>query len=243
MNNKIYDSFYYDGRKKKWKKENFKHGLPPVPSTETIEEWKKKWEETLGYSEQESALEKLFIKLLPLNNNLEDVLIKVCTLNDFYSTNIYKVLFVAKVIKDMNLDNVFKSNNAVPIAVDELNKKVFEDTNKHIYSFATKYFSHHRPDIYPIYDSYVDKLLRYYRDEYKFYTFKDKELSNYVGFYNVYVKFKQFFGLTNFTAKEIDKFLWQVAKHHFPKYKSDNEKQPSFLCTAHRLLSKKASNC
>ena len=219
MSTQIYDSFYYDKRKKVWKKDNIQNGLPPKPSAKIVEYWKNEWNKTSGYPEQEQALEKLFKKLLPKNKELDDVLIKVCTLNDFYSTNIYKVLFVAKEIISMNIDDIFENKEANPSAVDNLNKMVFESTNRHIYSFATKYFSHHRPDIYPIYDSYVDKLLRYYRDEYNFFEFKDSDLLNYEGFYEVYLNFKHFFGLSNFTAKEIDKFLWQAGKYHFPKYK------------------------
>lgn len=221
MKKEIYDSYYYDGRKKRWKIENFRDGCPPKPSPDIIEEWKINWENTEGNTEQEHALKKLFTELLPHNSDLDDVLIKVCTLNDFYSTNIYNVLSVAKVIKDMNFDNTFNSDEALPKRVDELNDKVYEATKKHIYSFSTKFFSHHRPDIYPIYDSYVDKLLRYYRDEYQFFSFKDEKLLNYEGFYEVYIKFKKYFGLTQFTARDIDKFLWQAGKHHFPKYKDE----------------------
>lgn len=216
----IYDSFYYDGRKKKWKKENFNDGLPPYPSVKCVNTWCKRWEETTGYPEQEHALEKLFKTLLANNQDLDDVLIKVCMLNDFYSTNIYNVLSVANEIVSMKLDDVFESDQAKPSAVDALNEQVYKSTNIHIYSFATKYFSCHRPDIYPIYDSYVDKLLRYYRDEYRFFEFDDKKLSTYKGFHEVYTEFRNFFDLTQFTAKEIDKFLWQVGKHHFPKYES-----------------------
>ncbi len=221
MKKEIFDSYYYDGRKKRWKIENFRDGRPPKPTPEVIEEWKINWENTEGNIEQERALKKLFIELLPQNSDLEDVLIKVCTLNDFYSTNIYNVFSVAKVIKGMNFDNTFNSDEALPKCVDELNDKVYKATKKHIYSFASKFFSHHRPDIYPIYDSYVDKLLRYYRDEYQFFSFKDQNLLEYEGFYEVYIKFKEYFGLTQFTAKDIDKFLWQVGKHHFPKYKDE----------------------
>lgn len=220
-NRVIYDSFYYDGKRKLWKTENFHDGLPPRPSAESVSEWKKKWNETNGYPEQEMALEKLFQQLLPENKELSDILIKVCTLNDFYSTNLYKVLDVAKCIKEMNLDERLNSPNALPEYVDILNEEVYKITNKHIYSFATKYFSHHKSDIYPIYDSYVHKLLSYYRDTYHFFDFKDKKLLTYVGFYEVYDRFKQYFDLTEFTAKEIDKFLWQVGKHHFPKYRTE----------------------
>ena len=80
----------------------------------------------------------------------------------------------------MNLDKAFQADLPNAKLVDELNMKVKEKTGRAIYSFATKYFSHHKPDIYPIYDSYVDKLLRFYRDMKKNemktpFKFQDKE--------------------------------------------------------------------
>ena len=39
----------------------------------------------------EKALDKLFMDLCKFNDNIEDILIKCSTLNDFYSTNIYDV--------------------------------------------------------------------------------------------------------------------------------------------------------
>ncbi|UTW70364.1 hypothetical protein KHA80_07545 [Anaerobacillus sp. HL2] len=38
------------------------------------------------------------------------------------------------------------------------------EKKKNFYSFATKYCSHHNPLDYPIYDSYVDEVLRHFRN-------------------------------------------------------------------------------
>ena len=44
------------------------------------------------------------------------------------------------------------------------------------YSFASKYCSHHFPEDYPIFDSYVEKMLRFYAKADQFASFKPAEL-------------------------------------------------------------------
>lgn len=152
---------YYDGRKKEWKVFSPE---PDNPTPDNVNKWIDAWEKTEGYPEQETALEKLFRELCKDNTSLSDVLIKVCSLNDFYSTNIYKSIDVAKCIIDLKIDEKLCDNNLHPEIVDDLDKKVKEKTGRSVYSFATKYCSHHQPKLYPIYDSYVEMLLKYYRN-------------------------------------------------------------------------------
>ena len=221
----IPQSHYYDGRRKSWKIGNFEN--PDDPTIENVEKWISAWEETSGYPEQESALKKLFVELCPNNVELDDILIKACTLNDFYSTNIFQVFKVAKVIKDLEIDERLNSDDLDTGIVDDLVKNTYEITGRSIYSFASKYCSHHKPEKYPIYDSYVDILLRYYRDnceneeKTERFSFEDAELKNYSSFCRIENDFKKYFGLTKFNAKEIDKFLWQVGKKCFPKWESE----------------------
>ena len=216
-------SYYYDGRKKCWKTENFL--LPDDPTTDNIRKWIQAWEETDGYPEQESALDKLFGDLCPDNEELDDILIKVCTLNDFYSTNIYKVFDVAKVIQSLDIDSRLNADTPDTHIVDDIVDGVKQRTGRSVYSFASKYCSHHKPEFYPIYDSYVDMLLRYYRDkeDAEDFFFSDGELQNYASFCRIEMDFKRHFGLQEFNAKEIDKFLWQVGKQSFPKWKDSEE--------------------
>ena len=219
----IPSSFYYDGRKKEWKTNNFE--TPDRPTPDAVRSWIRAWENTEGYPEQESALDKLFESLCPNNVDLDDILIKVCTLNDFYSTNIYKVIEIAKVIQRLSIDS--RLDSAVPDTriVDDIVAGVQAATGRSVYSFASKYCSHHRPKIYPIYDSYVDTLLRYYRDSAKSadFAFSDDDLHNYASFCLVEDKFKSYYGLEEFNAKEIDKFLWQVGKKCFPKWENTDD--------------------
>ena len=127
----------------------------------------KLWNSLENYTSQESSLRKLFTKTYPFNNNLDDVLIKVCALNDLYSTNIYSPFTVAKHIIALKIDSRFvKDNLEIVNKIAEVKMK--GGTMKRFYSFATKYCSHHKPTIYPIYDSYVEKMLLYFRKKIDF---------------------------------------------------------------------------
>jgi hypothetical protein len=56
-----------------------------------------KWDALENYTLQENALKKLFFQTYPQNTDIDDVLIKVSALNDFYSTNIFSVFTVIAV--------------------------------------------------------------------------------------------------------------------------------------------------
>ena len=105
-------------------------------------------------------------------------------------------------------------NLVMDLANIEINGKNF-----FFYSFATKYCSHHRPDKYPIYDSYVNKLLKYFRNRDGFMAFKEADLKKYSSYYNIIQSFKSFYGLQAFSVKQIDKYLWQLGKEAFNRYK------------------------
>src|SRR3989344_2840776 len=158
---------------------NYVHILRP--SLEEVKNYLKLWNSLESYTLQESSLNKLFLKTYPLNTNIDDVLIKVCVLNDFYSTNIFSPFTVAKHIVALKIDaNLAKDN------LDIVNKigNVKMNNNKSInfYSFATKYCSHHKPTVYPIYDSYVDKILMYFKKKDNFHDFSREDLRSYKKF-------------------------------------------------------------
>ena len=56
------------------------------------------------YREEDKALELTFRDKISTNDNITNILIKVSLLNDFYSTNIFKTLPVAKHILDLDID-------------------------------------------------------------------------------------------------------------------------------------------
>lgn len=191
--------------------------LGHVPSPQEVAEYEQKWNTLADYVNQENALDKLFFNLCPENKDMSDILIKCSSLNDFYSTNIFKVHNVAKHFLNQKIDErlaVGDLNLVMDLANIEINGKRF-----FFYSFATKYCSHHRPDIYPIYDSYVNKLLKYFRDRDGFMAFKETNLKEYSKYYNIIQSFKSFYGLQEFSVKQIDKYLWQLGKEAFNRYK------------------------
>ena len=133
----------------------------PTPTNEEVQKYLDIWDSLPGYTAQESALRKLFNATYPHNKDIDDILIKVSTLNDFYSTNIFSVFPVAEHILALDIDE--RLDNADPTLVQDIASVTISNKAKNFYSFASKYCSHHRPDDYPIYDSYVDTVLRYFR--------------------------------------------------------------------------------
>ena len=194
--------------------------ISPCPS-EFIK-YLEKWNNLGSYVIQEEALDDLYIKTYPKNTDIKQVIIKVSALNDFYSTNIFKVYPVAKHIIELNIDERI-SNNDVSLVNDIANVKVLEKSEtteekyKNFYSFATKYCSRHNPTEFPIYDSYVEKLLRYFRDTEGRISFKNENLKDYAKYKSILQTFQEQYGLKDFNLKQIDKYLWQLGKEKFPK--------------------------
>lgn len=53
------------------------------PNEKEVEYYLERWETLENYVAQESSLRKLFTKTYPNNTEMDEVLIKVCSLNDF----------------------------------------------------------------------------------------------------------------------------------------------------------------
>ncbi len=76
----------------------------PTPNKCEVEKYLKNWDSLENYVLQESALDKLFFDTYPNNKDINDILIKASSLNDFYSTNIFSIFPVAKHIQKLNID-------------------------------------------------------------------------------------------------------------------------------------------
>lgn len=61
----------------------------PKPTKDEVKKYLAYWDSLENYKLQEDALDKLFFNVCPKNTDISDILIKVSTLNDFYSTNIF----------------------------------------------------------------------------------------------------------------------------------------------------------
>ena len=187
-----------------------------TPSQKEVEAYLAKWDSLENYVLQESSLKKLFTQTYPLNVDMDDVLIKVCSLNDFYSTNIFSPFIVARHIVALKIDRRLAARDfslVNDIAVVQMSNK----KTRNFYSFATKYCSHHLPEDYPIYDSFVEKMLMYLKRKDKFCAFKKDDLKDYPTYREILIRFRDYYGLGDFTLKQIDKYLWQAGKKYFPK--------------------------
>lgn len=178
----------------------------PTPCQQQLNHYCKKWENDKkleNYRMQEQSLNKLFHELLPLNNDISEILIKSSVLNDFYSTNIFTIYPVAKKIQSLNIDKCLKEGDAD--LVMDIKNVTINGKNKNFYSFATKYCSHHDAMNYPIYDAYVDKVLRHFRHKDKFCSFKNEDLKDYCQFKRTLIEFQYY--KINCTLKDLDRYL------------------------------------
>ena len=187
----------------------------PIPCKNEVEIYLKKWDSLENYVLQESSLYKLFHQTYPNNTDINDILIKASSLNDFYSTNIFSIFPVAKHILELNIDDRLKQGDTT--LVDDISNVTISGVQKHFYSFATKYCSHHNPDDFPIYDSFVEKVLLHFKKVDKFDKFTASDLKDYSKFKNILISFKKFYNIDEFGLKDIDRYLWQLGKDYFPK--------------------------
>ena len=186
------------------------------PTSNEIQDSLLEWDNLENYVLQESSLKKLFTVTYPRNNDIDNVLIKVCALNDFYSTNIFSPFTVAKHIISLNIDDKLE-NEDLSIVNKIAEIKVTGDKTRNFYSFASKYCSHHKPKVYPIYDSFAEKMLLHFKSTDKFYTFDKNNLRDYTKYKNIILKFRSFYELQDYDLKQIDKYLWIKGKEYFPK--------------------------
>jgi len=185
------------------------------PSREQVQYYLRAWDVQENYVLQENALDKLFFETYPKNTDINDILIKASSLNDFYSTNIFSIFAVAKHILELDIDKRLQDGDAS--LVDDIADMTISGKKIRFYSFASKYCSHHKPTLFPIYDSFVDKVLRYFRKKDGFCSFDDEDLKNYTKFISVLNAFQGFYRLEDVNKKDLDRYLWQLGKRYFPR--------------------------
>lgn len=187
----------------------------PTPTSDEVNNWLKKWDSLPDYTTQEEAIDELFQGYYNSNKSLKNIIIKCSVLNDFYSTNIFKVYPVARHILELDIDDRLK-NGDISLVNEIANNKI-SGKEKNFYSFASKYCSHHNQEEYPIYDYYVDQMLRHFRNVDVFFDFDNNDLKNYEKFKNILLKFREFYKLEKFSLKDLDRYLWQADKEYYPK--------------------------
>jgi hypothetical protein len=188
------------------------------PTKELIENYIEKFTQDKRYLLADKAIINLF-SAFPNNKKLEDILLKISVINDLYSTNIFGTYRMAKHIQSLNIDHKLKEGN--PDLVNEIAKghgirTKKKNTELNFYSFATKYCNWHNQESYAIYDSFVEKVLIYFKRKDNFSTFRHADLKEFKKYKKVINDFLAFYDLSKYNLKEIDKFLWIYGKEKFP---------------------------
>jgi hypothetical protein len=145
----------------------------------------------------------------PRNDHAGHVLAKVAVLNSLYFTNILAVRDVALSIVEACVDPMLDDGS--PEVLPVLAEHLIRGRVRNNFSFATKYAHWHRPDAYPIYDSFVKQQLLAYRRQDHFAAFRPAELRT-PRFLPIYDEFRRFYGLEGCTLREIDKWLWRQGR-------------------------------
>ena len=192
----------------------------PTPSSQQVDYWLNYWETLDNYKIQEEAINELFQIHYKSFTDLKTVIIKCSVLNDFYSTNIFDIYKVARhIITISNVEERLKNDDLSLVGeIAKVNFGTLENKKeKNFYSFASKFCSHHSEECYPIYDSYVDTMLKYFKSQNKLLSFDKSDLKDYFKFKEILIRFKTIYNLENYSLKQIDKYLWQAGKKYFPK--------------------------
>lgn len=169
----------------------------------------------------ESALAQL-IQQCPENRRLEEVLLKVASLDNLYGTNIWALQPLAEHITRLNVDAKIRSGSVD--VVDLIARLTLKDKERRNYSFATKYCAWHNPTAYPIYDWYVEAMLWEYQRTFRFAAFRRQDLSEYPAFRKAVLAFRSHFGLDAYSLKEIDKVLWVQGKRRYIQKQEDRHR-------------------
>lgn len=191
----------------------------PKPTQKELEKWLDNWKKMENYRNQENALNKLFHETYPKNNDINEILIKVATLNDFYSTHILNIFKVAEHIKNIeNLDDrLQKGDEKLVKEIAKVGLKKKGGKKIIFYSFATKFCSHHNDKDFAIYDRYVEKILMHFKklDDFSKNFTKKEDLKEYSNFKSILFDFRVYYKLEDCNLKKLDRYLWQLGRKYF----------------------------
>ena len=188
-----------------------------TPTNEFVYNYIQKFSYEKNANLSDSAITKL-IEKFPFNNNLEEILLKVVSINVLYSTSILDNIKMAERILALDVDSkIQKGDTSIVHEIATGHKIISKKTDKELnfYSFATKYCNWHNKNEYAIYDSFVDKVLMAYKKRDPFSDFNQTDLKSFPKFKKVLLDFISYNKL-DYGLKDIDKFLWLYGKEIFP---------------------------
>lgn len=184
----------------------------PVPTETLVKSYIHEFDQSQKVVER--ALSRLF-DLFPANTAPDEVLLKVVAGNALYGTNIFALEKVAKHIVGLDIDPLLKTGQ--PEVVHRIAKVQLGETSRNNYSFATKYCSWHNSAEYPIFDNFAEQMLWSYQKQDNFSSFRRNDLLKYSQLKQVIAAFRNYYGLSMFGFRDIDKFLWLAGKAIFPR--------------------------
>lgn len=187
----------------------------PDPSQKEVDSYLEKWDTNNKYKLQERCLNLLFQNLCPSNSESEQILLKVSALNDFYSTNIFDTHSVAEHIRLIRPEDRISLGDFT--IVDQIARITIREKTRHLYSFASKYCSHHNPEVFPIYDKYVGRMLIHFMNKDRFTLFANKEVKVYARFVEIIRAFQNYYSLHRYTLRQLDIYLWLAGKDVFSR--------------------------
>lgn len=116
------------------------------------------------------------------------------------------------IVGDPDLVNMIASGHGI--------KNNRSNAEIYYYSFATKYCSWHNQEKFAIYDDFVRQLLLEYQKRDNFSSFNQSDFRDFPKFLKIIKDFMNYYSLTQYNLKEIDKFLWIYGR---AKYNVTNE--------------------
>ncbi|MCH7878001.1 MAG: hypothetical protein IH914_01630 [candidate division Zixibacteria bacterium] len=166
------------------------------------------------------------VKRCPKNDSFEGVYEKTVLINTLYSTVVYDTLNMAKHIVSRNIDLKLMSADLSVIGDMRAGHGIGSNRglNKEIdfYSFSTKYAAFHRPDIFPMFDDYVMRLLSRFNKSHQFTgKFSQRELRDYVHFKKTVDDFSGFVRMESLGYEKFDHALWLFGKYEFNPFTLD----------------------
>lgn len=193
------------------------------PTAEDVRRYQEVWHSN-RFGREEGALDMLF-QAYPGNQRFEEVLVKISSLNALYSAGVLpdEYVKIADMICDLGIDERLQAGH--PGLVEDIANGTREAIRGmkgpkgrprgRRYAFATKYCAFHNERAYPMRDSLVmDMLGKFRRRKDEGFAYKGSELEYYPEFRGVVERFKVAYGLTEFSFREIDRYLWLLGQEY-----------------------------
>lgn len=187
------------------------------------------------YIAQEKAIQ-MVVAACP-GFTLEEIIAKASIINDLYSTSVFDILSVAKHICSVANTRglIDEHGNAQLSAIQDMATVSHGGKPIHHISFASKFASFFKPELFPIYDNLVAgvfcrlKRKGFFKSNTSF--TKNDLKSEYSTYKAVYDEFMDLSGMNNLkigesklTYKDVDDYLWTSRKVYLAKHGKNKAK-------------------